>query len=377
MFSGASVFQQFSSLASSQDSLTTLASNTGGVAFTDSNDFGAAFARIERDMSAYYILGYSSANPAKDGRFRRIQVRLKQPPPNVRVEARAGYYAERDFRHTNRTDREAQLQEQLTSAVSATDLPVFAAADYFRLAPDKYYVPLSLAIPGAAVPVPPGKDKVQLDVLGVVFDEIGRPIGRFRQTLTVPSEGASTLAGKQVLYQSGMVLPPGRYGMKVVVRENETGLTGTYEAPVRVPQLTQQPLKVSSVILSTQLQKASTGKSDNPLIRGGVQLLPNMTRVVSRDQKLFLYYEVYEPATAEGKGLELQTTLAFYRGKVKVMETPVVVRSVLDAPDRKAALFQFEVDPKDFQPGLYTCQVNIIDSVGGTFAFPRFELLVR
>ena len=59
------------------------------------------------------------------------------------------------------------------------------------------------------------------------------------------------------------------------------------------------------------------------------------------------------------------------------METPVVVRSVIDAGDRKAALFQFEVPADRFAPGLYTCQINIIDEVAGNFAFPRIDLLVR
>jgi len=375
LFSGAAVAQQFASLASSQDSLTTLAANTGGTAFTDSNDFGEAFKRVERDMSAYYILGYSSANVTKDGRFRRIQVRSKKP--EVRIEARAGYYAERDFAHTARGDRETQLQEQLYAAVSATDLPVFASAEFFRLAPDKYYVPISLAVPGTAVPVPPGKDKVNLDVLGMIFDERGQPVGRIRQTLTIPAGTGKTLEGKQILYQSGMTLPPGRFGMKVVVRENETGLTGSYEAPVRVPQLANAPLKVSSVVLSTQLQAAPRGRTDNPLVREGVQLLPNLTRVVGRDQKIFFYYEVYDAALATAGGPELRTSLAFYRGKVKVMETPVVVRRTVDAGDRKAALFQFEVAAGQFEPGLYTCQINIIDEVAGNFAFPRLELLVR
>ncbi len=376
LFSGAGVAQQFASLAASQDTLTTLAANTGGAAFTDSNDFGEAFKRVDRDMSAYYILGYSSTKTTRDGRFRRIQIRVKTP--NVRVEARAGYYAERDFAHTDRTDRETQLQDQLFAAVSLTDLPVLAAAEYFRLAADKYFVPVSIVVPGSAVPVAPGKDKVVLDILGMLFDEFGQPVGRIRQTLTVAAgAGAKTLAGRQVLYQSGMTLPPGRFGLKVLVRENETGRMGSYEAPVRVPQLAVAPLKVSSVVLSTQLQAAPRGRTDNPLVRDGVQLLPNLTHVVGRDQKLYFYYEVYDPTLGEDKAPAVRTSLAFYRGRVKVMETPAVVRQTIDAVDRKAALFRFEVSAAAFEPGLYTCQVNIIDEAGGQFAFPRLDLLVR
>ena len=103
-------------------------------------------------MSAYYLLGYTSRNTAQDGRFRRIQVRVKNE--GLRVEARAGYYATRDFLHTAKTDRETQLQEQLWAAVSSTDLPVIVNASFFRLTPEKYYVPIALAVPGSAVPVP-------------------------------------------------------------------------------------------------------------------------------------------------------------------------------------------------------------------------------
>jgi VWFA-related protein len=376
LFSGRGVQQQFAQLASSQDTLTSLASDTGGRAFTDSNDFGEAFARVQRDMSAYYLLGYSSTNGARDGRFRRIQVRVKRD--GMRVEARAGYYADRDFTHTTRTDRETQLDEQMFAAVSATDLPVLVTGGWFRLAADKYYVPVALTVPGSAVPVANDKDLVSLDVLGVVRDERGFPVGRFRETLKLPPGTGKTLAGKQILYQSGVTLPPGRFSVKVVVRENTTGLMGSFEAPIVVPELRQVPMKVSSVVLSTQLQPVpAKTKTDNPLVRDGVQLLPNLTHVVGKDQKLFFYYEVYDPGQAAGAAPELRTSLAFYRGKVKVFETPVVERTALDAPDRHAALFQFEVPASSFTPGLYTCQINIIDAVAGKFDFPRMLFAVR
>ena len=374
MFSGRGVAQQFSQLASSQDTLTSLAGDTGGRAFTDTNDFGDAFTRVQRDMSAYYLLGYSSTNPAKDGRFRRVQVRVKRE--GVRVEARAGYYAARDFAHTNRGDRETQLQEQLFAAVSATDLPVLVTGGFFRLAPDRYYVPISVAVPGSAVPVGAGRDKATLDVLGMVRDEQGRPVGRIRQTMELAAGQSATLEGKQVLYESGVTLPPGRFAVKVVVRENANGAIGSFEAPVVIPELKQSAVKVSSVVLSTQSQPAPRGRSDNPLARDGRQIVPNVTHVVGRDQKLLFYFEVYEPAAAEGLA-DLRASLAFYRGKVKVLESPVIERTSLDAPDRRAAIFRLEVPADTFKPGLYTCQVNIVDAAAGTFAFPRLAMLVR
>lgn len=377
MFSGRGMARQFAQLAASQDTLVSLAADTGGRAFTDTNNFGDAFARVRRDMSAYYLLGYSSTNRNKDGRFRRIQVRLRNGVGDgYRVEARAGYYADRDFAHTSKTDREALLEEQLMAAVSVTDLPVIASAMYFRLAADKYYVPLAVSVPGSAVPVTAGLKEITLDVLGQVMDERGFPVGRLRQTMKLPAGTEKTLAGKQILYQSGMTLPPGRFSIKAVVRENATGLMGTFEAPITVPELRQQAMKVSSVALSTQVQP-STAKSDNPLIRDGVQMIPNVTHVVSREQKLFFYYEVYEPGLTSAKLPDVRTTIAFYRGQVKVLETPVVAKAVMDAANRQAVIFQFEVPASSFGPGLYTCQINIIDEAAGRFAFPRVVFFVR
>lgn len=375
LFSGRGVQDQFDRLAASQDSLVSMAADTGGQAFTDTNDFGEAFARVQRDMSAYYLLGYSSTNAVRDGRFRRVEVRVKRP--GLRVEARAGYYAERDFSHTNRTDRRAALREQLNAAVSATDLPVFAAGGFFRADGNRFYVPISVAVPGAAVPVTGAADKVTLDVLGVVRDERGQPVGNIEQTLELPAGTASTLAGKQVLYQSGVTLPAGRFSVKVVVRENATGLTGSYEAPLIVPLLDREPLKMSSIVLSTQVQPATRAQSGNPLIRDGVQIVPNLTHVVRRDQKVYLYYEIYDPGVDAEQAPVLRTSLAFYRGDVKVLETPAVERTALDDRARRAAVFRFEVPAEAFAPGVYTCQVNAVDAVAGTFAFPRMSLIVR
>ena len=373
-FNGSAVASQFTQLAAQQETLTTLAADTGGTAFLDANDFGEAFSQVTKDISSYYILGYASTNPDKDGRYRRISVRLKSR--DVKVEAREGYYADRDFSHTARGDREIQLQEQLSMQIPATDVPLFLTAGWFRLSADRYYIPVSIAVPGSAVPRPKGQEKITLDVAGFIRDERNAPVGRIRDTMTVPPASADGLGARQVLYQTGVTLPPGRFSIKVVVRENSTGQMGTFEMKIGVPELKQAPVKMSSVVLSTQLQPAAGRKSASPLVRDGVELVPNLTHIVNRNQKLYFYYEVYEPAQ-DGGMPQVRTSLAFYRGRVKVFETAVVERTAIDAPDRHAAIFQFEVPAASFKPGLYTCQINVIDEVSSRFAFPRLEMYVR
>jgi VWFA-related protein len=373
LFSGASTRNQFGSQAAAQETLTTIAEDTGGRAFFDSNTFGQVFDRVVNDTSAYYVLGYSSTNPARDGRFRRIRVRLKRS--DLKLEYRSGYYAPRDFAHSTKDDREEQLQDQLTSDLSATDLSAYVSTAYFRLADNRYFVPLSIVVPGYQLPITKtsDKNKATIDVLGLVRDEQRRPVGRIRDTVRLSTDAADDIRRKTVQYETGFEMPPGKYRVKVVVRENQDGAFGSYETDIVVPDVKRDAVKLSSVVVGTQLQPGARKNDRNPLVRDGRELVPNVTHVVSAGQHLYFYYEVYEPATP----VKLLTSIAFFRGRQRLFETPVVEATQLTAPDRKTAVFQFEVPASSLPPGLYTCQINVIDDSAGSFTFPRLQLYVR
>jgi VWFA-related protein len=378
-FSGASVRNQFDRTAATQDTLAAMAEDTGGRAFFDSNAFGQVFDRVVADTSAYYVLGYSSANAAQDGRFRRIKVKVNRP--DVKIEYRSGYYAARDFAHSTKEDREQQLQDQLASDLSATDLAAYLSAAYFRLSDTRYYVPISIVVPGYQIPIAaaapdrkaPQTARPTVDVLGLVRDQQGRPIGRVRDTIRLTAESADDLRRKVVQYESGLEMAPGRYHVKFVVRENVGGTFGSYETDLVVPDLKGSPLKLSSVVVGTQLQASARKNDRNPLVRDGRELVPNVTHVVSAGQHLYFYYEVYEPA----QPVKVMTSIAFFRGRVRVFETPVVQATELTSTGRKSAVFQFDVPAASLKPGLYTCQVNVVDDAAGSFTFPRVQLYVR
>jgi VWFA-related protein len=372
-FSGDSTRNQFSSMAASQDTLSTMAEDTGGRAFFDSNSFGAVFDKVVDDTSAYYVLGYSSTNPARDGRFRRIKVRLKRT--DLKLEYRSGYYAPRDFAHSTKDDREQQLQDQLLSDLSATDLSAYVSTAYFRVADNRYFVPLSVIVPGYQIPITKttSKDKATVDVLGVVRDEQRRPVGRIRDTVKLSTDTADELAKKTVQYETGFEMPPGKYRVKIVVRENQDGTFGSYETDIVVPDLKKDSLKMSAVVMGTQLQQGARKNDRNPLARDGRELVPNVTHVVSSGQHLYFYYEVYDPA----QPVKVMTSIAFFRGRVRAFETPVVQSTELAGSDKKTAVFQFDVPASALKPGLYTCQINVVDDAAGSFTFPRLQLYVR
>ena len=118
--------------------------------------------------------------------------------------------------------------------------------------------------------------------------------------------------------------------------------------------------------------------TENPLLRNGQEIVQSLTNTVTAGQQIYIYFEVYDPAIDPADSRpQLRTNLAFYRGRVKVFETPAVDHTALDAADRKAAVFQFQIPASDLKPGLYTCQVNVADEVSGKFAFSRLALFVK
>jgi len=385
-YSGQATLNALNSNFTTQETLVTLASDTGGRAFLDSNDFSKIFKGVQQDTSTYYLIGYHSTNPARDGHYRRISLKINIP--GAKIDYRRGYYAPADYQHSTKDDKERQLEEELASELPATDLPLYLGVSYFRLESNKFFVPISLVVPGSQIPFvrSSDRDKATLDVIGTVLDNEHHPLNRIRDTVNLAVSTTSEVQKKNVQYDTGMSLLSGKYHLKFVVRENQTGRMGSFEADIEVPDLKSQPLKMSSVVLASQTQAAKKGSSLNPLIRDGSEIIPNITHVFSGSQHLLLYYEVYDPAKPEAAvsagnadhkpGIRLLSNVGFFRGKAKVYESSLVEMTELNAQARKAAVFQLDVPLTSLKPGFYTCQVNVIDDAGGHFLFPRLALLV-
>src|SRR4029077_1302075 len=124
VYSGRGVLSQYDTNFASQETLVTLASDTGGKAFLDTNDFAPAFTKVHEDTSFYYLLGYISNSSQRDGRYRRITGRLNRSDlKDAKLDFRKGYYAPADFQHSTKESKEQQLQEQLISDVPTSDFP--------------------------------------------------------------------------------------------------------------------------------------------------------------------------------------------------------------------------------------------------------------
>ncbi len=391
-YTGGALQNNLDSNFNSQEVLATLSSDTGGKAFFDNNDFAPAFQQVQNDTASYYVIGFHSSNPARDGSYRKLEIRVNRP--DVKLSYRPGYYAPADFRHSNGEQRERDLQAALDTDLPATDMSVYLQPFFFRDATGRYNMPVALLVPGSQIPFTKGgdRDKATLDVIGNIKDAHGHVLQQVRDTVKLAINQAQQVSRKNIEYSTGFTLPAGTYHLKFVVRENETGKLGSFETDVQVPDLSKSPLKMSSVVLASQ-RTAPAGNEhriDNPLVFDGQQYIPNLPHVFDKSQPVYFFYEVYDPAkypkaapdattpAAKAAGTQhVYTSIEFLRGNVKVFESPLVDSNKVNVPERDAIAFAFTVPLNSLTDGVYTCQVNVIDDAGGTFSFPRTPVVIR
>jgi VWFA-related protein len=394
MYTGAAARAGQRNMQNQQETLYTLAQDTGGKALLDNNDLSMGLAQAQKDVSSYYILGYYTTNDKLDGRFRSVRIRLKDPALQAKLskfDYRRGYYAGKEFKQFTETDKERQLSDALAMGDPVTDIDIAAEVGYFRMARDRYFVPIAAKIPGSELELARrgGMDQTTIDFIGVIRDAATKkPVANVRDfaRFRLKDATAAQLSKRPIQYDTGFTLPPGSYTLRLVARENTTGKVGTYDAKFTVPDLTaeEKRLPISSVILSSQrinlneavfnAEKNKKLLAANPLIEDGKKLIPSVTRVFNRGQELYVYLQAYEPAAETMQ--PLVASVSFIRGKVKAFETaPLQITDGLD-PKSKAAPVKFSVPLARLAPGRYICQVSVLDPAGQKFAFWRAPVVV-
>ena len=379
MYTGATQGKQRDKQHQEQETLYALSAETGGKALLDNNDLTVGMQQAQKDLQSYYTLGFYSTNDTKDGRFRKVEVKLPAGL-NAKLDYRSGYYGSKEWRAFNSGDKERQLQEALLLGDPQTDLPLALEVDWFRMNPTKYFVPLSVKIPGSVLATTrKGNAEVtEFDFIAEVRDAKGKVAGSVRDGIKVKIAGADAaeLAKRSVLYDSGFTLSPGTYKLKLLARENGTGKMGTFESKFTIPDAPS----MSSVVLSSQRESTtaavgSAGKlpkkviANHPFVQDGFRLVPNVTRGFRTNQRMYVYAEAYDIT-------KLAASVSFFRSGHKVLESEPIRVQGADTTRKGAVPVQLQVSLKDLRPGRYTCQLNVIDETGRKFLYDRSSIVV-
>jgi VWFA-related protein len=282
----------------SQDSLRVLASSTGGFAAVNQTDFDTAFDRIVAENSSYYLLGYYPANDRRDGRFRRIEVRVKRP--GLRVRSRNGYYEARGRRPSEPAPSAATnpaLAEAAGSPIPVAGIPLKVFAAPFKGPSQTATIALALELDASRLDFveKDGTFVEQLDILHTASDINGKvfPGERHSVTLTLKPDTFARVKERGFRVISQLSLPKGRYQIRVAVA-NRGGKAGSVVYDLDVPDFGAAPFTMSGVAMTAaSAAQVTTLKPKDPLAEF-LPAPPTTAREFERGDVLALFAEFYE-----------------------------------------------------------------------------------
>lgn len=338
-----------------------LAEMTGGFAFVSQNTYEDAFARIVRENSSYYMLGYYSDNQTRDGRFRSVEVRVKRP--GLAVKARTGYVAP-----TKYSKPLPAPTSVLTTAVSeALSSPIARTGVGMKL----FAAPSKGAGPDASVRVVAQVDASSLGLVerdGVFTGELEVAVTATRDgkqypgvyhiatlSLTPDTFAAARREGMRIV--SDIALPPGTYQVRVAAgkRFNQAG---SVIADVEVPDFTKKPLVLGGVSLgSTRLPGALTVYAGRALAP-----VPSLAATTSRefdaDDTLAVFAEVYDNLKTSSPH-EVQISAALIASDGRAIRTTSDTRSSSELQGSTGgSSFRAELPLAGISPGWYVVRLK-------------------
>lgn len=287
-----------------------LAAETGGLAVADTNDLRGPLRQAAEDAAAYYLASYAPRNTNWDGRFRRLELRVKRA--GVTVQARSGYFALPPGMQALLFPHEVPLLR----ALSTNPMPrqVNYRAGMFRFGPapqGKVQCVFQIEIPIRELSVrrndAAGTYDLHASFLVFVKDSEGRAVRK--ATRDVPFSGPidklPAFQAGDFIYNDHFPLPPGRYVMESAVADRLGERVGTKRVAFLVPAVKEEDLALSSLVLVKRVEpnppeEVRYGEGDdrgpNPLRFSGGMVTPALDSTVR--ERLGVYFSLHAPPGA-------------------------------------------------------------------------------
>jgi VWFA-related protein len=362
---GLGIRSSLDELRLSQDSLRSLADETGGFAVTNQNDFNDAFDRLVRDNSSYYVLGYNPANDKRDGKFRKIEVRLTRP--GLMVRARRGYVAPRGraaapSARATTDPLEDALKAAVESPLAMSGIPMRLFAAAYKGTPPNAAVAIAveLGIGGFKFAQENRTFNDKLNVVVRVLDSDAKVRVNEKATLdlTLLPDTFARAQARGFRVTSAVNLPPGRYQLRVSAAESG-GTAGSVVSDLDVPDFYKQPLAMSGLTLTSGAgsQPPTARVKDDPV---GLLLMqsPTAAREFTRDDQLTLFAEVYEnQQNLPSHKIDIATEMRAEGGRVVFSNSEERSSTELQG-GRGGYGYTVQIPLKDFAAGLYVVHVQ-------------------
>ena len=315
-----------------QDSLRVIADETGGFAVLNQNDFRTGFKRILDDNSSYYVLGYYPTNDKRDGRFRTIQVKVLKPGLTVR--ARRGYAAPAPGKKDDASKAakagasSPQLHEALDSPVAVSGLTISAFAAPFRGPSGKAgtfdAIAMAIEIDGGGLKFtnsPQGLFVDELEVTTFAADADGKIKDGSHDliTLNLKPQTHAVVSRSAIRVIRRIQVPPGKYQLRVGVREANGGHVGTVIYDLDAPDFSKGPIAMSGLAIASQAGSRIPTSSPDPSVNEFKDVLPaapTASRDFQQADTLAVFAEVYDNVGRTPHRVEITASVLADDGKV-------------------------------------------------------------
>ena len=364
----------------SQDTLRELAEQTGGFAAVNTNNVTPAFERIVDANSRYYVLGYYPPNHPRDGRFHKIEVRVKRP--GVSVTARRGYAAprgrtaeERKRDEAARLAREARrpdgrrtstpLLGVMTTPMQQTGLTFSVHAAPFKHTADEASVALAVEIDGSrltyAAPNQKGQvsNKIELSFFGL--NERGKALsaGWSELDLTLRPETRDRVAAHGVRVNPRINLPPGRYQIRIGARESVGGLSGSVFYDLEVPDFRKDKLMLGGLLITTPSVQQTPSIQPDAIASKLLPAPATSRREFPRSDVLAFYTEIYDNDTSrQARRIDVTVRLIAEDGTNIIVSRDELANGTSGEKPWESYGFAKQIPLKALAPGRYALKVE-------------------
>ncbi|HEU0007167.1 MAG TPA: VWA domain-containing protein [Terriglobia bacterium] len=385
-FGEQSRFDQFQQQAMMENILRSLASETGGLPIFNTNNLNQGLDKVDLELSNYYVLGFSSTNPKRDGKYRKLEV--KTDVKGLKLKHRNGYVDPRPPDALAGSKGERSLMSAISSPTPLTQLPVSFRPVFFYDSPQLARVPISARIQRGTIELKKkgGLMVNAVDVMGVAYAEDGSVAARFSETLNlaVEKEREELFRNSDIPYRNYIKLRPGKYQLKLAIAD-EKGKVGTSEQSLAVPPM-PAGLASSSLVVSqemTQLpdliRNMQTRLLDeaDPLIYKGIQILAPVGNTVRRENPIAVFYKLYNlEGNAASRSLTANVQIIDEKGQISEIPSMDLEEAAYPTGPSEAAI-GFNLPLKDLPPGKYQLKVETVDKAKSQSITSQTEMVVQ
>jgi VWFA-related protein len=338
-------------------SLGILADQTGGLLVNNTNALDRAMDRINGDRRRHYLLSYVSTNPALDGTYRRIEVRVKRR--DVEVRARRGYRAAAAGGARPVLEYELPLMKVLEAAPPPLAFPIQARALSTPMPGRPGLASLVVGFNGLSLSVATDKAAAgylaEATVMTRVVDEARHELSRTSQQYQFTGEVARQQASlaRDVVYFRTPELPPGRHTVEAAVYDGiaEKAAVLRLQLDVAAPDA---GVVVGDLFVVSRVEPFDAGEpgaAAHPLAWSGMLLYPSFGEPVSKAANTEAAFALPVVTTVTP-----EATLELRRGSSTLASAPLPV----EEPSREGRLVLYGRLPlRQVPPGVYELRVHV------------------